>query len=66
MAGQIKSVIDFIIEKRSSGNQSIASATKTILILRGVYPEKYDSKSQDEPRVLSKIMPMAKALGYAA
>ena len=66
MAGQIKSVLDYIIEKRSNGNPTLASTTKTMLILKGVNPDKFHHLSPDDQQILGKIMPMARALGYAA
>jgi len=38
MAGQIRNIIDTIIERRSRGNPTIALTTKTKFILKGVNP----------------------------
>jgi hypothetical protein len=62
MAGQIKHMIDEIITKRSKGNPTIASTTKTKLILKGINPDKYTALSEDDPLVIKKLRELAKEL----
>jgi hypothetical protein len=65
MAGQIKRMIDTIIEKRSHGNATIALTTKTKLILKGVNPDRFDHLSPDDPAVVSKIKAIGAEMGVS-
>ena len=47
MAGQIRIILDTIIERRSKGNSTIALTTKTKFILKGINPDRFD---RDVPR----------------
>ena len=63
MAGQIKKMLDQIIETRSQGDPFLALTTKTKLVLKGVNPEKYDVDSDDNPWVINEVRRIAKELG---
>lgn len=63
MAGQIKKMLDQIIESRSQGDSFLALTTKTKLIFKGVNPEKYDCNSEDDPLVMNKVRQIANELG---
>ena len=63
MAGQIKKMLDKIIEARSHGDRTIALTTKTKLVLKGINPEDYGSDSADDPEVISRVKQVAKELG---
>ncbi|MBN1850935.1 MAG: hypothetical protein JW932_20395 [Deltaproteobacteria bacterium] len=63
MAGQIKQMIDNIIETRSKGNETIAATTRTKLILKGVNPDKFSAKSEDDPLILDKLKQIIKEMG---
>ena len=63
MAGQIKEMLDQIIETRSRGDSFLALTTKTKLALKGINPEKYDLNSEDDPWVINKVKRMAKEMG---
>ncbi len=63
MAGQIKLAIDKIIDERAKGNPSIASTTRTKLILKGIDPSKFNASSPDDPAVMEKIKGFANELG---
>lgn len=60
MTGQIRKVLDDMIEKVSAGNQVIKTTTKTKLILKGINPDNYDENSYDDPAVMDKIKEVAK------
>lgn len=55
MAGQIKKMIDAIIEQRSQGNKVLVGVVKTKLILKGIDPKNYDSSSPDDFAVIGKL-----------
>jgi hypothetical protein len=63
MAGQIRQMIDAIIRERSKGNVTVATTTKTKLILKGVNPDAYNSISEDDPKVVARIREIATELG---
>ncbi len=65
MSGKIKKAIDEIIEQRSNGNPTLASTTKTKLILKGVNPDLYKEDSPDEQVVIAKIRQIATDFGIA-
>jgi hypothetical protein len=65
MAGQIKKMLDKIIETRSQGDRVIALTTKTKLVLKGINPEKYGDDSEDDPAVISRVKQIAQELGVA-
>jgi len=62
MAGQVKAMIDQIIEKRSKGNALLASTTQTKLILKGFDPARYDASSPDDPMILARLRQVAAEL----
>lgn len=62
MAGQIRRMIDQIIEKKSHGNQAIMGAVKTKLILKGIKPDVYTSVDPDDPVIIGKLRELAREL----
>ena len=65
MAGQIKHMIDSIIEKRAQGNDTIASTTRTKLILKSLNVQQYTNASPDDPAIIAKVKAIAAELGVA-
>jgi hypothetical protein len=63
MAGQIRRLIDEIIERKSHGNIAIMGAIKTKLILKGIKPDIYTATSPDDPLVMGKIRDLAREMG---
>jgi hypothetical protein len=63
MAGQIKSIIDKIVQERSKGNQTIANTTLTKLMLKGIDASKWTAASSDDPVVLQKVKEVAREFG---
>lgn len=63
MAGQIKQMIDTILERRCKGNPVLISTTSTKLILKGIDPAKFSSSSNDDPAVIAKIRTIAAEMG---
>lgn len=61
MAGKIKAMVDTIIEKRSQGDDVVATTSKTKFVLKGVHPDKFDSSSPDDPEVIEKVRKIAEA-----
>jgi hypothetical protein len=65
MPGQISVMINKIIEQRSKGNATLASTTKTKLLLKGIDPGKFTSGSPDDPAVIAKLRTLADELNVA-
>lgn len=59
MAGQIKTIIDKIIDQRSKGNVTLANTTRTKLILKGIDPGKFSSGSPDDPAIIARLQTLA-------
>ena len=65
MAGQIRIILDTIIERRSKGNSTIALTTKTKFILKGINPDRFDRTSADDPAVIAKVKAIAAEMGVS-
>ena len=65
MAGQVKAMIDQIIERRSRGNAVLATTTRTKLILKGLDPDKYDASSADDPMLIARLRDLAAELNVS-
>lgn len=63
MAGQIKRMIDTIILERSKGNLTVATTTKTKIILKGINPDAYNAGSDDDPKVMARVRQIGAELG---
>lgn len=63
MAGRVRKLLDAIIEKRAQGNPTIASVTKTKLILKGLNPDHYRPDTPDDPVVLRRVEKLARHVG---
>jgi hypothetical protein len=63
MGGQIKSLIDTIVEKRAGGDPLLERTTKTKLMLKGINVWKYSADSEDEPEVIERLKVIAKEIG---
>ena len=63
MAGRIEHMINTIIKERSKGNSTIASTTRTKLMLKGVNPDKYHSTSPDDPAVIARLQAIGAEMG---
>lgn len=63
MAGQIKRLIDTIIETRSKNNSLLVSTTRAKLILKGINPDAYTQLTPDDPEIIAKVMQIAKDFG---
>lgn len=56
-------MIDTIIEKRSKGNSTIASTTRTKLIMKGIDIAKYTALSDDDPAIMARLEAIAREMG---
>lgn len=65
MPGQIKRMVDAILEQRSKGNPTLFLTTKTKLVLKGVNPDRFSITSPDDPALIEKVRVIAEELGVA-
>jgi hypothetical protein len=65
MSGQIRRLLDHIVEQRAHGNEVIVMTTKTKLMLKGVDPEQYNASSADDPAIIQRVKEIAKELGVS-
>ena len=63
MAGEIKQMIDRIIEQRSQGNPALVSSTRIKLVMKGINPDKFDQDSANDPVILAKLETLVQELG---
>ncbi len=63
MPGQIRKLLEQIIEVRSRGNPTIAITTRTKLVLKGLDPEKYGPTTEDDPKTIARVLQAARDLG---
>ena len=56
-------MLDDIISIRSKGNPTIASTTKTKLLLKGINYDRYTASSADDATVIAKLRVIAAELG---
>ena len=63
MSGQIKKMIDRIIEEKAHGNQTLINITRTKLILKGISTDKFDRYSEDNREIIAKLRDVAGELG---
>ena len=59
MAGNIKHIIDRIIEQRAKGNPLLVETTKAKLIFKGINPDTYSDLSFDDPRIEARLREIA-------
>jgi hypothetical protein len=64
MAGIIKRMIEVIVAERSKGNEMLAKAVKTKLVLKGINPAHYSDQSDDDPAIIKKLENMLQDLKH--
>jgi hypothetical protein len=65
MSGQIKKMLDQIIELRAKGNKAVAMSTRARLTLKGINLELHTSYSQDDPAIVEKVRRIAQEFGVS-
>ncbi len=59
MAGQIKNLIDRIVERRAKGDPLVIHATQAKLIFKGINPARFDTNSPDDPALIARLKAIA-------
>jgi hypothetical protein len=60
MAGQIRNLIDAVVEQRTKGSPSLQHFVRAQLLLRGINPDHYTRDSDDNPAVIAKLQQMVR------
>ena len=63
MAGQIKKMIESIIQQKAKGDQALIYLMQAKLALKGINVKNYDQTSEDEPAVIEKLRQIALDFG---
>ena len=63
MAGQIKRLLDRIIESRTQGNAFLVPFVRARIMLKGICPENFDATSEDDPVMISRVKMLALDMG---
>ena len=63
MAGQIKRLIQRLIDERSRGNPTLAVTTRTKLLLKGIRIDEYADSSPDDAAVIQHVRNVAGEMG---
>ena len=63
MPGEIKRLIDTIIEKRAQGNRTIETTTKIKLMMKGIKADSFTLTSPDDTEIIQKIRQIAVEMG---
>ncbi|HNE11878.1 MAG TPA: hypothetical protein PK318_00700 [Accumulibacter sp.] len=58
-------MIDKLVELRAKGNATVASTTRTKLLLKGIKVASWTATSPDDPDMIAKVREVAKEMGVA-
>ncbi len=64
MAGQVKRLIDQLIQLRTKGDRALVAPMKIKLIMKGVDPDLFEETTPDNPAIVQRVMTIAKEMGY--
>jgi hypothetical protein len=63
MPGEVKRIIDRIIEQRARGNDLLVHTTMAKLLFKGIDPSRYTNDTPDDPQILEQVKQIARDLG---
>jgi hypothetical protein len=63
MAGQIKRMLERIVDERGKGNDVLRMLTRAKLILKGFDPDRYTSTSPEDAATVARVKQVARELG---
>ena len=63
MAGQIKRMLERIVDERGKGNDVLRMLTRAKLILKGFDPARYTLTSPEDPATVARVKQVARELG---
>lgn len=62
MAGQIKAMINTIIQQRAQGDKALEHLVLARIMLKGINPDKYTETTEDDPVILSQLENMIREM----
>ncbi len=65
MAGQIKHIIDQLIQRKAKGDHALEYLMHAKLALKGINVKNYDLFSEDDPIVIAKLRQISKDFGVS-
>ncbi|PIQ25287.1 hypothetical protein COW36_19865 [bacterium (Candidatus Blackallbacteria) CG17_big_fil_post_rev_8_21_14_2_50_48_46] len=65
MAGQIKTLLDQLIQVKANGDPIMEKLTKTKLLVKGIRVDSFSDQSEDDPALIQKVMQAATDFGVA-
>ena len=63
MAGQIKRMLERIVDERGKGDDVLRMLTRAKLILKGFDPARYTLTSPEDPATVARVKQVARELG---
>jgi hypothetical protein len=63
MAGQIKRMLERIVDERGKGDDVLRMLTRAKLILKGFDPGRYTLTSPEDPATIARVKQVARELG---
>jgi hypothetical protein len=63
MAGQIKKMLDRIVDQRGKGDAALTMITRAKLILKGYDPDRFNALSPDDATTIARVRQIAQELG---
>ena len=63
MAGQVKKMLDRIVEVRGKGDHVLATLARAKLILKGFDPDRFTPATPDDPAAVARVRQIAHELG---
>lgn len=63
MAGEIKRMVDVIVQQRAHGDPLLERTTRTKLLIKGINPKRFTDTSEDDPIIIEKLKQLADVFG---
>jgi hypothetical protein len=65
MSGQLKSMIDRVVQERAKGSPTLAVTTRAKLMLKGIPVNDFTDESPDDPAMIQRIRTAAGEMGVS-
>jgi hypothetical protein len=65
MAGQLKSMIDRVVQERAKGSPTLVVTTRAKLMLKGIPVNDFTDKSPDDPAMIQRVRTAASEMGIS-
>jgi hypothetical protein len=65
MAGQLKSMIERVVQERAKGSPTLAATTRAKLLLKGIPVNDFTDRSPDDPAMIQRVRIAAGEMGVS-